>query len=74
MSLLDHPRAQELLADADVSADDVRSCQVRLQLFLQRYYPGMKPALTVLGAKRVRNPKAEADHVHPVTRRPPVVG
>jgi SRSO17 transposase len=39
MSLLDHPRAQELLADADVSADDVRSCQVRLQLFLQRYLP-----------------------------------
>ena len=33
MSLLDHPCAQELLADADVSADDVRSCQVRLQLF-----------------------------------------
>ena len=39
MSLLDHPRAQELLADAAVSADDVRSCQVRLQLFLQRYLP-----------------------------------
>lgn len=39
MSLLDHPRAQELLADADVSADDVRSCPVRLQLFLHRYLP-----------------------------------
>ena len=39
MSLLDHPRALELLADADLSADDVRSCQFRLQLFLQRYLP-----------------------------------
>jgi SRSO17 transposase len=39
MSLLDHPRALELLADAEVSADDVRSCQLRLQLFLQRYLP-----------------------------------
>jgi SRSO17 transposase len=39
MSLLDHPRALELLADADVSADEVRSCQLRLQLFLQRYLP-----------------------------------
>src|SRR5881275_2314510 len=39
MSLLDHPRAQELLADAEVSADAVRSCQLRLQLFLRRYLP-----------------------------------
>src|SRR5256885_6845130 len=39
MSLLDHPRALELIADADVSAGDVRSCQFRLQFFLQRYLP-----------------------------------
>ncbi|HKB37586.1 MAG TPA: IS701 family transposase [Gemmataceae bacterium] len=39
MSLLEHPTAQTLLADADVSADDVRHCGQRLQRFLQRYLP-----------------------------------
>jgi SRSO17 transposase len=39
MSLLEHPTAQALLADADVSADDVRACARRLQCFLQRYLP-----------------------------------
>jgi hypothetical protein len=38
------------------------------------YYPGMKPAQPVLGATKTRNPKTETDHVHPITRRPPVVG
>jgi SRSO17 transposase len=39
MSLLEHPTAMELLADAEVSADDVRGCRRRLAAFLQRYLP-----------------------------------
>src|SRR5881394_4134855 len=39
MSLLEHPQAQALLADAEVSAAAVRGCQQRLQQFLQRYLP-----------------------------------
>jgi SRSO17 transposase len=39
MSLLEHPQAQALLDDAEVSAADVRGCQHRLQRFLQRYLP-----------------------------------
>lgn len=39
MSLLEHPTAQALLADAEVSADDVRGCARRLERFLQRYLP-----------------------------------
>jgi SRSO17 transposase len=39
MSLLDHPTAQALLADADVSAAAVRGCGHRLQRFLARYLP-----------------------------------
>jgi SRSO17 transposase len=39
MSLLEHPTAQALLADAEVSADDVRSCCHRLERFLGRYLP-----------------------------------
>jgi SRSO17 transposase len=39
MSLLDHPKARALLADAEVSADDVRSCGLRLEHFLHRYLP-----------------------------------
>lgn len=39
MSLLDHPTAQTLLADADVSAASVRSCGRRLTQFLARYLP-----------------------------------
>jgi SRSO17 transposase len=39
MSLLEHPTAQALLADAEVSASDVRSCVGRLQRFLRRYLP-----------------------------------
>jgi SRSO17 transposase len=39
MSLLDHPKAKALLADAEVSADAVRSCHLVLQTFLQRYLP-----------------------------------
>jgi SRSO17 transposase len=39
MSLLDHPDAQALLADATVAPDAVRGCTDRLTAFLQRYLP-----------------------------------
>src|SRR3954462_4250079 len=39
MSLLDHPEAQALLADATVTPDQVRGCQDRLTTFLKRYLP-----------------------------------
>jgi SRSO17 transposase len=39
MSLLDHPEAQALLADAEVSPDDVRGCRDHILRFLKRYLP-----------------------------------
>jgi SRSO17 transposase len=39
MSLLEHPTARALLADAEVSAADVSGCRRRLHAFLQRYLP-----------------------------------
>lgn len=39
MSLLEDPEAQALLADADVSADDVRGCRDHLTRFLKRSLP-----------------------------------
>lgn len=39
MSLFDHPSAQALLADAEVSAVQVNGCRQRLERFLQRYLP-----------------------------------
>ncbi len=39
MSLLEHPDAVALLADAEVSAADVRGCRRRLERFLRRYLP-----------------------------------
>ena len=39
MSLLEHPQAQALLADAEVTAQDVRGCRDRLGKFLKRYLP-----------------------------------
>src|SRR5271167_2288599 len=39
MCLLEHPKAQALLADAEVSAAAVRSCGLRLEAFLHRYLP-----------------------------------
>ncbi len=39
LSLLDRPEAQALLADADVSADDVRGCRDPRTRFLKRYLP-----------------------------------
>jgi SRSO17 transposase len=39
MSLLDHPTAQALLADAEVSAAAVTGCSRRLERFLPRYLP-----------------------------------
>jgi SRSO17 transposase len=39
MSLLEHPEAQALFADATVPPDAVRDCPDRLTAFLQRYLP-----------------------------------
>jgi SRSO17 transposase len=39
MSLLDHPTAKALLADAEVSADAVAGCGLGLEGFLLRYLP-----------------------------------
>jgi len=39
MSLLDHPEAQTLLADAEVSSADVRGCRDHITRFLKRYLP-----------------------------------
>jgi SRSO17 transposase len=39
MSLLEHPDARALLADAVVTPDAVRGCQDRITTFLQRYLP-----------------------------------
>jgi SRSO17 transposase len=39
MSLLEHPDAQAILADALVTPDQVCGCQNRLTVFLQRYLP-----------------------------------
>src|SRR3954453_16941797 len=39
MSLLDHPEAQAILADAVVAPDAVRGRDDRLTAFLQRYLP-----------------------------------
>jgi len=39
MSLLEHPTAQALLADAELSAPDLTGCRQRLEAFLQRYLP-----------------------------------
>jgi len=39
MSLLEHPQAQELMADATLTVAAVRHCQAHLRAFLQRYLP-----------------------------------
>jgi SRSO17 transposase len=39
MSLLEHPDAQALLADAIVTPDEARGCRDRITTFLQRYLP-----------------------------------
>jgi hypothetical protein len=39
MSLLEHPTAQALLADAEVSPAAVAGCRLGLEGFLQRYLP-----------------------------------
>ncbi len=40
MDILDHPDAQALLNDAELSAAAVRSCADQLTAFVQRYLPG----------------------------------
>ena len=39
MSLLDHPEARALLADAEISPGDVRGCRDHSTRFLKRYLP-----------------------------------
>ena len=39
MSVLEHPKAQALLAEAELTADSVRSCRDRLAGFIARYLP-----------------------------------
>ena len=39
MSLLEHPKAQELLDDATLTATAMHGCQEHLTRFLQRYLP-----------------------------------
>ena len=57
MDILEHPKAQELLADATLSAADIHSCADRLYAFAQRYLPRFKRpehrrhALTILQGK-----------------------
>jgi SRSO17 transposase len=42
MSLLEHPEAAALLADATVSTEDVRECRSHLARFLKRYLPAFR--------------------------------
>src|SRR5262249_32539576 len=57
MTILEHPQAQALLADATLPADAVRSCADALTAFAARYLPHFHPsgqrehALTVLKGK-----------------------
>jgi SRSO17 transposase len=57
MDILDHPDAQPLLQDAELSPDAVRSCAGRLETFVARYLPlfyrqeQRQHALTVLRGK-----------------------
>src|SRR3954467_2965411 len=44
MSLLDHPDARMLLADAVLTPEDVRGCDDRLAAFLERYLPRFRRA------------------------------
>ena len=39
MSLLDHPDAQAVLADAVLTPEAVQGCRDRLTQFLERYLP-----------------------------------
>src|SRR4051812_25590593 len=57
MDILDHPDAQALLADAELTPAAVRSCAERVSAFAQRYLPWFHReeqrghALTVLHGK-----------------------
>lgn len=42
MTLLEHPEAVALLADATVSTEDVRDCRSHLARFLKRYLPAFR--------------------------------
>jgi SRSO17 transposase len=69
MNLLDHPHAQALLEDADLSPDAVRSCADRLTAFAQRYLPVFHRqeqrdhALTVLRGKLTGLPRKTTEPI-----------
>src|SRR4051812_23494461 len=69
MSLLEHPTAQALLADAEVSAAAVAGCGRRLESFLQRYLPRFYRveqhalALVVLQGKLSNLPRKTAEPI-----------
>jgi SRSO17 transposase len=69
MPLLEHPTAQALLADAELSADDVAGCSRRLHAFLQRYLPRFYRveqhalALVVLQGKLSHLPRKTAEPI-----------
>jgi hypothetical protein len=46
MSLLEHPDAQALLADAVVTPEQVRGCRDRLTDFLRRYFYSRRNSLS----------------------------
>ncbi len=61
MSLLDHPEAQALLADAAVTPDQVRGCQDRITALPRRYLPRFYRAEQRAHATRVIRGAVSAD-------------
>jgi SRSO17 transposase len=69
MDILDHPDAQPLLQDAELSPDAVRSCAGRLETFVARYLPlfyrqeHRQHALTVLRGKLTGLPRKTTEPI-----------
>jgi SRSO17 transposase len=69
MDILNHPEAQALLQDAEVSADAVQSCAERLTAFVHRYLPlfhrqeQRDHALTVLRGKLTGLPRKTTEPI-----------
>jgi hypothetical protein len=57
MSLLDHPEAQAILADAVVTPDSVRGRADRLTAFLRRYLPRIYHRHKATGGFPPRRPR-----------------
>src|SRR5437763_1788031 len=78
-NIVEHPKAQELLAAATVEPDDVRACAQRLQRFLESYGPLFQRqeqrdhALLILQGKLSALPRKTAEpiaHQAGVPRKP----